>query len=340
MTQTQTIEQLWRSLKGAGPSVVHRRVDEKHPLELYAEFEQPDRPGLVLFCGAKPPEARPLRALCIDRGRRPDGRWWLRLSLSSPDLEPVFSALCRDIVTFTRSGIKDTAAAAAILTRVERWRALLESDRKGLTDSALRGLIGELLILEADLLPHLPVLDAVGSWTGPLGTPQDFLLPSGQRIEVKAVPFAATRVRINGLEQLDLPSDPLTLAIVRLGDAGSEAEGAVTAPRIIKRLRERLVKDPAALNEFDSRLAAVGWQQHPDHDSLAFRVVAIERHPVGPGFPRLTRRTVLPLRPFGRSAALRLAPPHDRGGVPDRPSGSLSFTGRRAGMQHARSVYD
>ena len=292
MTQTQTIEQLWQSLKGAGPSVVHRRVDEKHPLELYAEFEQPDRPGLVLFCGAKPPEARLLRALCIDRGRRPDGRWWLRLSLSSADLQPVFAALCRDIITFTRSGIKDTAAAAAILTRVERWRALLEGDRKGFTDSALRGLIGELLILEADLLPHLPALDAVGSWTGPLGTAQDFLLPSGRRIEVKAVPFAATTVRINGLEQLDSFSDPLTLAIVRLADAGSEAEGTVTASRIIKRLRERLVQDPAALNEFDSRLAAVGWQQHPDHDSKAFRVVAIERHPVGAGFPRLTRRTV------------------------------------------------
>ena len=272
--------------------MVHRRIDETHPLELYAEFEQPDRPGLVLFCPAKPPDARPLRTLCIDRGRRQDGRWWLRLSLSSPDLQPVFAALCRDIVTFTRSGIKDTAAAAAILTRLERWRALLEGDGKGLTHSALRGLIGELLILEADLLPHLPALDAVGSWTGPLGTAQDFLLPSGRRIEVKAVRPEATTVRINGLEQLESSSDPLTLAIVRLADAGAEAEGTVTAPRIIERLRGHLAQDPAALNEFDSRLAAAGWRQHPDHDSVAVRVVAIERHPVGSDFPRLTRRTV------------------------------------------------
>ena len=292
MTQTQTIEQLWQSLKGTGPSVVHRRVDEKHPLELYAEFEQPDRPGLVLFCGAKPPEPRPLRTLRIDRGRRVDGHWWLRLSLSSPDLQPVFAALCSDIVTSTRSGIGEAAAAAAILTRLDRWRALLEGDRKALTDSALRGLIGELLILEADLLPHLPALDAVGSWTGPLGSAQDFQLPSSRRIEVKALRPEATTVRINGLAQLDSSSDPLTLALVRLADAGPEAEGTVTAPRIIERLKKRLAQDPAALNEFDSRLAAVGWQQHPDHDSRAFRLVAIEHHPVGPGFPRLIRRTV------------------------------------------------
>ena len=203
MTQTQTIEQLWQSLKGTGPSVVHRRVDEKHPLELYAEFEQPASPGLVLFCGAKPPEARPLRTLRIDRGRRADGQWWLRLSLSSPDLQPVFAALCSDIVTSTRSGVGEAEAAAAILTRLDRWRALLEGDRKALTNSALRGLIGELLILEADLLPHLPALDAVGSWTGPLGSAQDFWLPSSQRIEVKALRPEATTVRINGLEQLE-----------------------------------------------------------------------------------------------------------------------------------------
>lgn len=294
MTQTQTIEQLWQSLKGTGPSVLYRRVDEKHPLELYAEFEQPDSPGLVLFCVAKPPEPRPLRTLRIDRGQRADGHWWLRLSLSSPDLQPVFAALCNDIVTSTRSGIDKAAAAAAILTRLDRWRALLEGDRKALTDSALRGLIGELLILEADILPHLPALGAVSSWTGPLGSAQDFQLPSGRRIEVKTLRPETTSVRINGLEQLDPSSDPLTLAIVRLADAGPEAAGSLTAPQIIERLKRLLAQDPTALNEFDSRLAAVGWQDHPDHGSRAFRFVAIERHPVGPGFPRLTRRTVPP----------------------------------------------
>ena len=110
----------------------------------------------------------------------------------------MFAALCSDIVTSTCSSIGEEAAALAILTRLDRWRALLEGDRKALTNSALRGLIGELLILEADLLPHLPALDAVGSWTGPLGTAQDFLLPSGRRIEVKAVRPEATTVQING----------------------------------------------------------------------------------------------------------------------------------------------
>ena len=169
-------------------------------------------------------------------------------------------------------------------------------------------------------MPQLPALDAVVSWTGPLGSAQDFQLPSSRRIEVKALRPEATTVRINGLEQLDSPSDPLTLTIVRLGDAGPEAEGTVTAARIIERLEKRLAQDPAALNEFGSRLAAVGCQQHPDHDSRAFRLVAFERHPVRPGFPRLTRRTV----PAGvDDADYTITPPAVRE-ICSAPSGSAS----------------
>lgn len=90
MTAIPTIEELWQSLAAEGHPTLFRRVDESHPLELYAELEQPDRPGLVLFCHQKPPETRSLRALRIDQGYRPDGRWWLRLSLSASVLEPVF----------------------------------------------------------------------------------------------------------------------------------------------------------------------------------------------------------------------------------------------------------
>ena len=286
-----TIDALWNDLKTAGVTKLHRRVDDHHPLDLYAEFEPPSSPGLVLFCPNKPPVPRQMKAIAVERGQRPDDRWWLRLSLHEPSLHTVFAGLCHDIVTFTRSGISAQAAPPAILTRVERWRALLESDHGGLSVSELRGLIGELLVLQ-HLLDRLSSTEAVASWSGPLGTPQDFTLPDGQRIEVKTVRPDADSFRVNGLGQLDPGTDPLELRIFRLGDTTPGMEGAITAPVLISALRSRIESEPLALNEFDSRLAALRWHDHPRHDGFGVRIAGLHIYRVTEGFPRITQADV------------------------------------------------
>jgi hypothetical protein len=289
--RTLTIEELWQSLR-TSISQVHRRVDSPHPLELYVEFDPPDRYGLVLFSRHEPPEPRPLRSLHMDRGMRHDGLWWLRLSIEGQTLQPVFAGLCRDIIVFTRANVADDTAAGVILSRVARWRKLLQGELRGLSESQLRGLIGELIVLESDLIPALSAIDAVTAWNGPFGAAQDFTLPTGRRIEVKALRRDTVSCPINGLNQLDPGYDMLVLAVVRLDQTGVDASGAITATRLVNRLRHRLASEPFACNEFDSRLAAAGWHEHPDHDGFAVRVLGIERHGVDSAFPRLIRATV------------------------------------------------
>ena len=137
------------------------------------------------------------------------------------------------------------------------------ADSAGLDWSALRGLIGELLILENRLF-QLPGLDdAVSAWTGPLGLAQDFRLPSGQRIEVKEVNCYADSVLVNGLGQLD-----------RLEDTGSDAPDALTVPLLVERLRTRLADSPAALRFFNSLLRFVGWDDTDEGNEVIVRLVA------------------------------------------------------------------
>lgn len=292
MTSIPTIEQLWQALRNARGGTLQRRVDATHPHDLYVDFEAPSRPGLIAVCANRPPGFRPLRAVTVEHGRRADGRWSLRLSLDEPRLLPVFASLCRDIVSFTRTNISEAQLAAAVLGRLDHWRILLEKDTAGLGELSLRGLIGELLVLEEDVLGVLQPAEAVAAWTGPLGTPQDFQLPSGRRIEVKAVRRDARIVRINGLDQLDPGADTLVLAIVRIDETGGSAPGAITAPMLIDRVRSRITSDPEALATFNTSLGFLGWYDHPLHHDLAVRLVAIERHDVGPGFPRLTVASV------------------------------------------------
>ena len=294
MTPIPTIEQLWNDLRSSSGGSRQRRIDASHPLDLYADFEGPDRPGLVAVCKTRAAETRSLRALTIEQGVRGDGRWSLRIVLNEPQLLPVFVAFCRDIIAYTRIGVDETILADAVISRIDRWRSLLERDATGLGEPVLRGLIGELFVLENELLRGLAPGVAVKAWMGPQGFPQDFLLPDGVRIEVKTIGRDAGTVLINGLGQLDAGVDPLILWVVRSEVTGASALGAATVPLLVSRLRARLALEPDVLVDFDAALACLGWHEHPSHDSFALRPLSLEAHDVDHQFPRLTVASVPP----------------------------------------------
>lgn len=287
-----SIEELWRQLGATAVGSAQTRVDAAHPLDIYADMQPPDRVGIVAVCGARPPEVRPMRALSVEQGRRADGRWTLKLSLLERQLMPVFAALCRDVIACSRFGVDEIRLGQVVVQRLVHWRSLLDRDAAGLSEATLRGLIGELLVLRDMLLPTLRPAEAVGAWRGPLGAPQDFVLPNGRRIEVKTVGPHADQIRVNGLAQLDALGDPLTLVVVRGEGSPPDARRAVSAPALIVELRGLLTAEPEALAAFEAALSGLGWHEHPSHDAVALRVVAVEDHEVGPGFPLLTRTTV------------------------------------------------
>jgi hypothetical protein len=287
------IEELWSSLRQE-PVEAQRRVDAVHPLDLYADFEQPDRPGLVLFCDERPNDAPPLKAIGIDRRQRHDGRWSMRVYLEEPRLLPVFAELCRDIIEFTRNAAHSAQPSGLLLSRIERWRSLMQAQPAGLSNAQLRGLIGELLILEREVLPLLGPDQAVCAWTGPLGTSQDFCLPDGRKLEIKTLERNSDRVQINGLNQLDSGGDPLQLVVVRLENTGVDAEGAINAAQLVGQLRSRLGQAPNALQTFEMLLRFVGWDDAADSEAVTVRLDRIDRYEVDGGFPRLTSATVPP----------------------------------------------
>ena len=291
MIPTRKIERLWEVMQKLGVAA-QQRIDATHTHDIYADFEPPRQVGLVVVCSTRPEDPKPLRSLMIDAARRADKKWALRLSLEDPALQPVFAALCEDVISSTETDVSEADLAAAVVRRVQHWRALMERDSSGLGDTVLQGLIGELTVLEQEIMPRLSLSEALASWGGPLGAAQDFCLPTGERIEVKAVGSSATSVQINGLGQLDAGGEPLTLAVVRVQSTGSAALGAVTAPTLVARMKTKVADDPDALRLFEAALAALRWHDHPSHDSFAVRVLGIDAYPVDAAFPKLTAADV------------------------------------------------
>jgi len=287
-----TIEELWHTLCKTG-STAQRRVDESHPLDIYADFEFPGRPGLIVITRSQPRSIPVFRAIRITQGLRSDGRWTMRISLLDPQLMSVFIELCRDIVESTLNEVDEYNAASVVLSRIERWGTLLKAETNRLDRSALRGLLGELLFLETKIFPRvLDFQSAIDSWTGPFRLAQDFTLASGLRVEVKSVVGDADTALINGLGQLDSGDFPLQLAVVRLEDTQLGTLDSITVLGLIERIRSQLSQSPVALVSFNGLLGLVGWDDHKHVDDFAVRLIRIDRFDVGLDFPRLTARTV------------------------------------------------
>lgn len=281
-----SIEAIWEQLRRQGGGA-QRRVDATHPVDLYADYEPPNRPGLVVFTDAQPPQAPQYQAIEVDTRRRQDGRWSLKLTLSEPGLLTIFSQLCADIIAFSRTGIDPRRASGPILARMERWHNLLQSRSGQLGDASLKGLIGELHVLATELIPVFGKDAAIASWTGPIGRPQDFQLPNGDRLEVKTTSPNSDEVTINGLDQLDAGTERLQLLVVRAETTGAAAADVITAVSLVRRLRATLDDAPAALATFEQMLLFVGWDDTQDNDRISVRIVRIDRHEVNDAFPRL-----------------------------------------------------
>lgn len=281
-----SIDALWALAEADGPGGAVR-VSAAHPADLFAATDATGRRGLLLVTSAEPPARPSLDAVEVTCARRHDGRWALGIWLRDVPLQPLFERLCGDLIDSTRTALP-AEAASLLLARLVRWRELLEAGTGPMTLSKLRGLVGELLVLER-CLDHWGPADVVAGWVGPLGGPQDLVLP-GRRVEVKAATPAARSVHISSVEQLDV-SEPLTLAVVILATL---AGGDGIAPnQLVERVEQRISETgPDLAAQFRQRLDALGYLPDPLYSAPMFRLDAIDFYNVAGDFPRLRKLSV------------------------------------------------
>ncbi|MFI9836316.1 PD-(D/E)XK motif protein [Nonomuraea sp. NPDC051941] len=163
---------------------------------------------------------------------------------------------------------------------LDEWRELLRRRGGLLGEDALRGLFGELIILEQ-------ILAAAGAhdlsvWRGPDREPHDFRLAEGD-LEVKTLGATGSTVRIHGIEQLEPPEGgDLHLVVVRLV---ADLDG-IALPDLVERIRPK-VGDHRA---FSLALARAGYGEADGehYRDRRFAVTQIAALAVGDGFPRIS----------------------------------------------------
>jgi hypothetical protein len=287
MTQ---IESLWSELLTTQEPPIYRRVDESHPLDLYAGIETEGERVLMLVTDIEPPISPVFEAIEVRHSLRADGRWVLLIRLKKPDLIVPFSHLCQDLIDSTRSDCGAVSPPEYLVRRLTRWRRLMELSYAGLSDAEARGLIGELFILESLLIPKYGATPSLLAWGGPYGAAQDFKI-AGKLIEVKTCQLGSSQVAISSLEQLDGGGEPVCLAVVRMSISSDQNSTAFTLNGLVDRIRLSLSTE-VALEELNVRLAEIGFDENDKSAAIHYQVDKIQAYRVIDGFPRIVRAQV------------------------------------------------
>ena len=213
----------------------------------------------------------------------------LIIRLTDGEQREVFHRFCVDIVDATRPSRSEAEAVERFLGRTWRWHRLLRGGGDGrLSLEEQKGLIGELCVLERQLIPTIGPADAVRAWTGPVGAPKDFQV-GWIGIEAKTHSPHVPSVRISSAEQLDTAGTArLFLHIVEVSGAPDDTE-SVTITDIASRVRGVIAAlDMSAAIQFEERLNATGFDWNDDYSDSPLLIGDASLYEVLEGFPRVT----------------------------------------------------
>ena len=209
----------------------------------------------------------------------------LRIGLSSTNYVDIFYVLIDDLVEsiITNQGLE--AGSLAAMTRLHRWKRLLEASTQGLSRSAQKGLFGELNVLRS-IIGTVGNSRGVEAWFGPEGGTRDFEL-NKTGIEVKTTAGKGLlHVRLSSERQLEVVAvERLFLWCVSI----ERSEIGKTLNEVIEGVRTLIGVDYETLESFESKLMRCGYSPS-DHSRYTTKYIIRDEHiyQILEGFPRIT----------------------------------------------------
>ena len=216
------------------------------------------------------------------------GQQRLVLTLARHIDSDLFLGLCETLIGSLKDVTDPASALAVTLTHLKRWKAFLTGkNARLLLPEEVRGLFGELHVLRMLYQNTLPQVAAVDAWCGPNDSHQDFIF-GNRAIEVKSLSGRErSTVRISSEDQLESLVDELFLLTQRLSDM-PDAQHALSLNGIVA-LIERELTDGDAIEQFNEKLANMGYVPLAEYDMPRFVVGGVQGHRVAGEFPRLIR---------------------------------------------------
>lgn len=270
----------------------YQRVDNSHPLDLYVGVDGMARWTLLLICDVRPKQLTSSKMIQAKLSQRNDGRWVLSLSLVKDEYRDMFILFCGDIIESSRAICNKDKAAKFVVSRYMEWKEMLANTRNGLlTPEEIKGLLGEMYILDKELMSRHGSDKSALSWTGPKAAHQDFILDNTW-YEVKTISSGKEEVKISSVEQLDCQNDG-QLIVVFADKTSRTNVNAINLNIMYMKLLSRLMDDDVK-NEFCDMLLKYGYYPRPEYEDVdyIFEVKGVRHYMVTKSFPCFRRKNI------------------------------------------------
>lgn len=268
-----------------------RRADPGHPFDYYYALNAQSQQMLVLRLGTAVHHD-----LDLPRLKGLQARWIaevheFHLVLAKAQDVDLFSLLCKDLINYTLHAQSDTHCIELLCSRLLKWQRLLSRGGPRLLDAhEIRGLFAELSFLQQELLPRFGP-EAVLAWKGPSGFPQDFAVDN-KVFEIKSHLVGSPQsVRISSPSQLWVDGSDLFLCVYHLTEVSA---GGKSLAALVEELTAALAKSALASEDFEEKLASLGYLDLPEYRAQVFALVKMDAFTLKDGFPRIIPSDLLP----------------------------------------------
>ncbi|WP_127476094.1 PD-(D/E)XK motif protein [Microbacterium sulfonylureivorans] len=222
-----------------------------------------------------------------------DDQTYVRFESVASGRTPMFEALIDSLLESTLDAKDPATALDVMVDTFDEFKAMLASDHGQLSESSVRGLFAELVLLRDLRDAGFDPATALAAWHGPYRAAKDFVLPDEKCVEVKSIRRQNHRLQISNIDQLDPRGEDLRLAVLEL-DRRVDGEGT-SLESLINELEVWVSVDPQAKGFFAQALAAVGIDlSDPYYRQWRFDIGSWHWYAILEDFPRVRAAFVPP----------------------------------------------
>lgn len=264
-----------------------QRIDDEHILDIFIGKDSDLRRELMIISDIEPAKINSSKAIDIQKGIRKDKRWATRIKLLKSNEAEVFTHLCWDLIEHSRKATSKSLALEVLIARFLKWQKLMENGSDLLSESVIRGMIGEILYAKNVLHKKLNWDEILSAWLGPDGGDRDFVF-NDTWVEVKTIKPGSPSITISSIEQLDSEKVGSLAVLVLENTSASDVDGFSFAG-IINNMRDELRSNPSALFLYEAKLMELGYSEHREYHEKFYAYKSFKTYMVNTDFPRFKR---------------------------------------------------